>query len=229
MLTVTQDNRYTAYDNLHKALIFDLTPYQTDEALKDIIAELGTGIGGINTLRKGKLRPTTGSSEAKTEAKQLLADVAGEVAGDMFEWATKTANRSLQADNDYNTTSLFILRGTRIIDITGHILDQARASKAAMGKYAIADTRLQELEDVRLAFDTLRPSPRQLRTQAKALNQTIGQRFSALSIIVQDRFERAIRKYKRLDRPFYDRVIAAREVLDLPGTHASPAPPPPAG
>ena len=225
MLTVTQDNRYTAYDNLHKALTFNPAPYQTDQALKDIVAELGTGIGDINILRKGKARPNTGSSEAKTEAKQLLADVAAEVAGDMFEWATKTADRSLQADNDYNAAGLFELRGTRIIDVTGHILDQARASKAAMDAYAIADARLQELETVRLAFDTLRPSPRQLRTQSKALNQTIGQRFSSLATIVQDRFERTIRKYKRLDRAFYDRVMAAREVLDLPGTHASPTPP----
>ena len=65
----------------------------------------------------------------------------------------------------------------------------------------------------------------QQQTQQKAVGQTIGQRFSALSTLVQDRFERALRKYKRLDRAFYDRIMAAREVLDRPGTHASPTPP----
>ncbi len=226
MLTVTQDNRYTAYDNLHKALTLDPAPYATDAALTDIVAELGTGISGLNDLRKKKLRPNTGPAEAKTTAKQFLADVGAEVAGDLFEWATKTTNPTLQSAADYNASVLFDLRGTRIYDTTGVILQLARDQKVAMGKYAIADTRVQELADAREAFNRLRSGPRQQQIDGKAVGQTIGQRFSALSTLVDDRFERAIRKYKRLDRAFYDRVMAAREVIDRPGTHASPTPPP---
>lgn len=160
MLTVTQDNRYTAYDNLHKAFILDPTPYQAYEAMKDIFAELGTGLSDLNVLRKTKIRPNSGPSQAKTEARQLLANVAGEVAGDMFEWAIKTGDRTLQAANGYASSDLFELRDTCIADVTEQILLQAHASKAAMGKYAISDVCTQELEDLRTAFNTLRTSPR---------------------------------------------------------------------
>jgi hypothetical protein len=120
---------------------------------------------------------------------------------------------------------LFDLRGTRIYDVTGLILQQGRDQQAAMGKYAISAARLEELENARTAFDGLRSGPRQQQAGRKAVGQTIGQRFSALSTLVVDRFGRAIRKYKRLDRAFYDRVTAAREVIDNPGTHDAPTPP----
>lgn len=228
MLTTAQDNRYTAYDTLHQELTVDSTPYQNDEALKEIVDELGTGLTDIQQLRKKKTRPSSGPSEEKTKAKQFLADVAAEVAGDLFSWGAKTKNLTLQAETNYNASVLFDLRGTRIYDITGQILQQARDQKTAMAKYAISDDRTQELEDARTAYDGFRSGPRRQQTQGIAISTTIGQKFSDLSTLIEDRFERSIRKYKRLNRDFYDRVMAAREVIDRPGTHDSPTPPSPA-
>lgn len=224
-MTAAQDNRFTAYDNLHQALTLDSAPYQEDEALKDIVSELGLGLNGLRVLRKNKTRPNSGPAADKNTAKQFLADVSAEVAGDLFEWATKNKDTKLQAAADYNSSDLFKLRGTRIFDVTGHILQQAYDQKAAMGKYAISDARTQELADARSSFDGLRTGSRQQQTQRIGISKTIGERFSSLATIVQDRFERSMRKYKRSNREFYDRVMAAREVIDLPGTHESPTPP----
>ena len=40
-----------------------------------------------------------------------------------------------------------------------------------------------------------------------------------MGTLLKDRFARGLRKYKRANPAFYQRITAAREVIDLPGSN----------
>ncbi len=228
MLTARQSNRLTAYENVETALLEDPTPYTDDEGMKEIVGEISTHLAALKPLRKQGVRGRKGGAAGdKTEAKQLLADIGAEVAGDLFSFGTKTKDRTLQAGADYNASDLFDLRGTRLVDVSEHLLDLATAQAPVMDKLAISPARRTELREAIANFGGKKNKPRQQQIDGQGVALGTGGHFAAIAELLQDRLQRALRKYKRRNNDFFNRVSAAREVIDLPGSHSSgPATPP---
>ena len=224
MLTARQSNRLTAYENVEAALLKDPSAYTDDEGMKEIVGEITSHIAALKPLRKQGVRGRKGgAADDKTEAKQLLADIGSEIAGDLFSFGTKTKDRILQAGADYNASDLFDLRGTRLVDVAEHLLDLATTQATVMDKLAISLARRQEFRGAIDNFGGKKNTPRQQQTDGQEVALSTGGHFAALAGLFKDRFQRALRKYKRANNGFYNRVSAAREVVDLPGSHNGPA------
>jgi hypothetical protein len=222
-LTARQTNRLTAYENVETELQLDPSVYDEDDALQEITTTLSDHLTSLKPLRKNGIRPRKGGpAEDKKDAKQHLADVGAEIAGDLYAFGTKTKNRTLQAEADHNSSDLFDLRGTRLVDTAEHLFDLATNLAPAMGKQAISEARRTELRDAITGFTGLKNAPRQQTIAGQAVSLGVGQQFAALAELVQDRLERALRKYKRSHPDFYNRVMAARKVIDLPGSNPGP-------
>ena len=114
MLTANQDNRLAAAETLLAALRQDPTPYATDKALQGVVARLAEIIADMQPLRQQAQRSTAtrvaGQPSDKQQARQHLAQVAAEVAGDVFAYASEQRNATLQAVADYNQSDLAGLR-----------------------------------------------------------------------------------------------------------------------
>ena len=54
----------------------------------------------------------------------------------------------------------------------------------------------------------------------KAARVSLRTEFAELGTLLKDRFQRLMRKYKRRDPDFYNRVMAARAMVDRPGSAA---------
>lgn len=224
MLTKKQDNRYKAYDNLHQALTLDATPYAKDKALKDIIARLGLNLQGIKGKQVPGSRPTKGITEDKSTARTLVNTLGAELAGDLFSYATKIQNATLQAEADYNESALEGMSGTRLDTTLGLIRQRLTDHATALEDYALDADRLQEFDDAYAAYDAQRNNPRQQQSHNAATRLTTGGYFRQLGALVKDEFRRSMRKYQRLAPEFYTRVMSALEVIDQPATHQSGPP-----
>ncbi len=232
MLTAQQDNRLTAAETLLAALRQDPAPYATDKALQTVVARLAALIADVQPLRQQAQRGTAakvaGQPSSKEQARAHLAQVAAEIAGDMFAYAGEERNTALQAVADYSRGDFENLRGSRLTDAATALYQAAGASdhrQALRTEYDLSDERLQELADALAAFDGLKTAPRQAVIEGKTARISLRAEFAELGTLLKDRLMRQLRKYERRSPDFYNRIVAARQVVDRPGSAGSPGAP----
>ena len=236
MLTAKQDNRLTAAETLSAALKADPTPYATDKALKTVAQRLDEIIADMQPLRTATQRTAQGSAPAggksdKETARATLATITGEIAGDVFAYASDPQKKqpALQALSDYSEGDLLNLRGSRLSDVATALLAELPQHKAVLeDEYGLDKARIKELQDAISAFNGLKTAPRQAQIDGKATRTSLRTEFAELSSLLQDRFQRLMRKYKRRDPDFYNRIMAARAIVDRAGStgggNAAPTP-----
>lgn len=235
MLTAQQDNRLTAAETLLAALRQDPAPYATDKALQAVAARLADIIAHMAPLRQQAQRATlakvAGQPSSKAQARTHLAQVAAEIAGDVFAYASEQRNPTLQAVADYSQGDFENLRGSRLTDAATALYQAAQDKaykKTLQADYDLTDARLQELQDALAAFDALKTQPRTTLLDGQTARASLRTEFAELGTLLQDRLMRQLRKYERKAPAFYARVVAARQVVDRPGsaTSAGTAPAP---
>ena len=236
MLTAKQDNRLTAAENLAAALKADPSPYAADKALKTVAQRLDEIIADMQPLRTATQRTAQGSAPAggksdKETARATLATITGEIAGDVFAYASDPQKKqpALQALSDYSEGDLLNLRGSRLSDVATALLAELPQHKAVLeDEYGLDKARIKELQDAISAFNDLKTAPRQAQIDGKATRTSLRTEFAELSSLLQDRFQRLMRKYKRRDPDFYNRIMAARAIVDRAGStgggNAAPTP-----
>jgi hypothetical protein len=224
MLTAKQDNRLTAAETLHSVLTQDPAPYATDKALQAVVTRLGELIADMTPLRQQAQRASAGKVAGqptdKEAARRHLSQVAAEVAGDVFGYATDQKHATLQAVADYSEGDFNNLRGSRLTDAVTALLaaTQDKAyQKDLQADYDLTPARLQELQDALAAYNDLKTSVRETTIDGKTARASLRTEFAELGTLLQDRLMRQLRKYERRAPAFYARVVAAREVVDRPG------------
>lgn len=230
MLTAKQDNRLSAAETLAAALKANPTPYATDKALKTVALRLDEIIAHMLPLRTATQRTATAGAPAggqsdKEAARATLAIVTAEIAGDVFAYASEPNKKqaALQALSDYSEGDLLNLRGSRLSDVAAALFAELPQHKTVLeDEYGIDKDRVKELQDAIKAFNALKTAPRQTQIDGKASRTGLRAEFAELGTLLKDRFQRLMRKYKRRDPDFYARVMAARAVVDRPGSAASP-------
>ena len=236
MLTAKQDNRLTAAENLAAALKVDPKPYATDKALKTVAQRLDEIIADMQPLRTATQRtvnagaPAGGKSDKET-ARATLAMVTAEVAGDVFAYASTPQKKqpALQALADYSEGDLLNLRGSRLSDVATALLAELPNHKAVLeDEYGIDKDRIKEFQDAIKGFNDLKTAPRQAQVAGKTTRTSLRTEFAELGTLLKDRFKRLMRKYKRRDPDFFNRVMDARAVVDRAGStgggNAAPTP-----
>ncbi|GAB3831203.1 hypothetical protein [Hymenobacter jeollabukensis] len=224
MLTAKQDNRLTAAQNVVLALEHDHAPYQHDKALQRALADLKQLTDDLAPLRQQALRKASKpATAAKTARRDLLCTAAAEVAGDLYAYAIDQQDRALQAAANQNYSGLYELRATALTDTAQHLLDLATEHARPLEEYGLTQERLQELQDALTAFGGSKNDPRQQISEGKATRLAIKDKFSQLAALLEDRLDRSLRKYARSHPEFYQRIQAARLIIDRPGKQKSSA------
>lgn len=233
MLTARQDNRLTAAETLLAALRQDPAPYATDKALQAVVARLAGIIAHMAPLRQQAQRATlakvAGQPSNKEQARTHLAQVAAEIAGDVFAYASEQRNTTLQAVADYSQGDFENLRGSRLTDAATALYQatqDAAYKKTLQADYDLTTDRLQELQDALAAFDALKTQPRTTLIDGQTARASLRTEFAELGTLLQDRLMRQLRKYERKAPAFYARVVAARQVVDRPGAATNAGTPP---
>lgn len=232
MLTAKQDNRLSAAETLLAALQQDPTPYATDKAMQSVVARLKELIGHMAPLRQQAQRATlakiVGQPSNKEQARTHLAQVAAEIAGDVFAYASEQRNTTLQALADYSQSDFNKLRGSRLTDAATALYQatqDAAHKKALQADYDLTDARLRELQDALATFEALKTQPRIALIDGQTARASLRTEFAELGTLLQDRLMRQLRKYERKAPDFYARVVAARQVVDRPGSATAGTPP----
>lgn len=223
MLTAKQDNRLTAAETLLAALKKDPAPYAQDKALQAVVARLEAIVADMQPLRQQAQRASAGGPATdKGQAREHLQTVAAEVAGDVFAYASAQRLPTLQALADHSEGSLKSLRGSRLTDVAEALLDGLQPHKADLAdEYGLDNARLQELREALTSFNTLKTQPRETQIEGKVARTSLRTEFAELGTLLQDRLMRLLRKYQRRAPAFYQRIVAARQVVDRPGSATS--------
>jgi hypothetical protein len=220
MLTAKQDNRLTAAETLLKAFGQDPAPYAQDKAMQQAVARLQEIVEHMQPLRQQAQRTSNGgASTAKGQARKFLIQVAAEVAGDVFAYATEKKLPTLQALADYSAGDLDNLRGSRLSDAVEALLKEVPAHQPELADdYSLDKARLKEAADALAAFNEQKTAPRAAQIDGKTTRASLRTEFAELGTLLQDRIMRLLRKYQRRAPDFYARITSARQVVDRPGS-----------
>ena len=207
-------------------LLFITVSYANDKALQTVARRLDKIIADMQPLRTATQRTAqsapAGSSSEKETARQTLAMVTAEIAGDVFAYASEKKFPALQALADYNENGLLKLRGSRLSDVATALLEELPNHKAVLDEeYGLDKARTKEFGDAIQAFNGLKTAPREAQIDGKATRTSLRAEFAELGTLLKDQFQRLMRKYKRRDADFYTRIMAARAVVDRPGSAPS--------
>ena len=196
-----------------------------------MVARLAALIAGMEPLHQQAQRSSgakvAGQPSNKVQARAHLAQVAAEVAGDVFAYAGEQKNTTLQAVADYSQGDFENLRGSRLTDAATALYQAANSRDHRpdlQANYDLSDERLQELQDALAAFEGLKTTPRQAVIDGKTARTSLRVEFAELGTLLQDRLMRQLRKYARRSPDFYRRIVAARQVVDRPGSAGSAGP-----
>jgi len=233
MLTNSQTNRLAATETLVQVLHAEAKAYTADKPMKRLVGELADWVQDLNPLRQQVLH-TPGNSAGpaatdKATEKQHLATVAAEIGGDALAYANETHHTTLQAAANYGTSVLVRMRDSLLVTTTTDLLQAVRAELLAQPDQFsefIDDDRVTELAEAIEAFDDGKSDPQVEQSSGQGARVSLRTRFKALTTLTRGRLKPLMRKYKRRNPDFWQRIEAARKVVDRPATHASPTPPP---
>lgn len=233
MLTNTQTNRLASTETLVQVLQEEQAAYAADKPLQRLVGELATWVADLKPLRRQVLRtPGTSAGTAtddKSESKLLLATLAAEVGGDALAYAAEKHKPALLAAADHGTAELERMRDSELITTATELLDAVKAELQAspqdFGEY-LTPERIADLDAALIAFDAEKTTPQAEKTSGQGARTSLRTRFKTLTTLTADRLRPLMRKYKRGNRPFWDRVKAAAGVIDHAATHATATPKP---
>ena len=233
MLTNTQTNRLASTETLVQVLQEEQAAYAADKPLQRLVAELATWVTDLKPLRRQVLlTPGTSAGTAtddKSESKLLLATLAAEVGGDALAYAAEKHKPALLAAADHGTSELERMRDSVLVTTATELRDAAKAELQAnpqdFGEY-LTPERLADLDAALAAFDAEKTAPQAEKTSGQGARTSLRTQFKALSALTADRLRPLMRKYKRSNPAFWQRVEAAASIVNHAATHATATPKP---
>lgn len=198
--------------------------WQPLEAFADAFADFKTHITNIQNFAQSREQDTSGIAADKHAARATMCNAALPVARAVHAYAVKTSNNQLAGETDF---SLSDLMGGRDIESTIHcqnIHDIANANLALLAPYGITAAQLATVAMMITAYSSLVSKPRDTRAQGKTITSNIQTEFDAAddALTLMDDLLGQLGNQK-----FWSDYTNARDIVDTPATHASPAPPTP--
>lgn len=160
---------------------------------------------------------TTGITEARKNAREILTKRAVMVAGGGYAYANVTEDPALAAKFDYKKTDLTQARDTVVTDIATIILDAANDNAAALVDYNIDGTDLTDLQAAITTYDGLDSGRDAVVTRSLATT-ALGILFPRLMEILTKQLDPVMETFKEDEYGFYITYKNARKIVNHRGS-----------
>jgi hypothetical protein len=219
-----QLNKLTMYLSVEGICAASPTVWQPLQAFADAFADLKTHITNIQNFAQSREQDTSGIAVDKQAARAAMCNVALPVARAVHAYALKTSNNQLAGQTDFSLSGLM---GGRDVESAVHcqnIHDIANANLALLAPYGITAAQLATVAMMITGYSSLVSKPRDTRAQGKTTTSSIQTEFDSAddALTLMDDLIGQLSNAK-----FGSDYTNARNIVDIPATHASPAPPTP--
>jgi hypothetical protein len=216
-MTTNQENKLTMYE----AVITYLG--NQNELTKDLpnfsecYAQLKETVNKINENKKIQETQIKGITKHKNEWRDVLVDLASEVANKVKAYATFAKNTILKQEVDYTDTALRKVANNVLKDRAQIIHDKAKENLAELATYRVNQALLDKLIEAIEKFGEAMPSTRVSQVNKKGITTTLKTLFVEADSLLKDKLDSLLLILRKDEPELYKGYTNARIIIDLKG------------
>ena len=191
------------------AAIIALTP-----AFQTAFNNFKAKIAAITTTTQQKDVALTGITVDKSSSKQTLAQIAVEIAGIVYAFASTTANNTLKQEVNFSLTTLLKTKADQLAPRCQNIHDKASANLAALADYGITPALLTNLQTAITNYAAEAPKPRTATSQRMTMNANLRNLFKEADAILRDQMDKLVVTFKTANPDFVQTYESNRIIID---------------
>lgn len=188
--------------------------WESSPAITALMGELEILVSEIETTRQVADMDRTGITAQKNEQQEMVIEKAYELLSAVFAMASQTNNKELAGKVDFTESDLQNSRGSDLVATGRSIAAIVREHLRDLGDYEITEADIAELEEKIAQFSENLPSNRISVGERKAANEKLKELFGNGNILLEDRLDRLMVKFKSGNPEFFTAYENARIIVD---------------
>ncbi len=208
------------YATLKAELTTDNPIYENDLIFKAEVAVLFALIDANTDAGKAAHAINVGFSDEKLEAKQILSDIASNLAGRAFYKLNKLGKFSISEQLNTEPNEYMRATDTECPILAQLTLDIIKANWGDIGKTVISDERMEELQKALTDFVNAKGSSAVVHEVSPTLTKRHKESFAPVTECIEY-LKLLIRDFKKTNLDFYDRFMASTIVPPVHVRHTS--------
>ena len=177
--------------------------------------DLKTSIGKVENILKIQERGILGVAKDKNVIRDSMIDLTLRIAGAVFAYASDTNNLILKGKVDFSRSELRHERDSFCIQHSQAVADEANNVIGALGTYGILPADITLLRSKAADFTSALSAPRTAIAERKGATDEIGKQMRKTDVILKEKLDKLIEKFKVSNVDFYKLYFDARRIVDI--------------
>ncbi len=200
--------------------------WRSNPAVAKAVAELKRKLAAV-AATTSKYPAAIHSAPERAHTRDLLEDLASEIADQLYALSQETNDVALAAATDFSRASLDRMTDQQLEHIAKRICELATAHRAALAGYLVVAADVAELATLTRNFSTWPATGRPGASACAAASGTLEENVRTACRILRGRLDKLVPRYWRTAPDFVRGYHAARVVMDRHGESDFGAPIPP--
>ncbi|CAN5542538.1 hypothetical protein BH10ACI1_BH10ACI1_26700 [soil metagenome] len=155
-----------------------------------------------------------GITADKTNRKQNLAQMAADIAGINFAFASANGNLMLKQEMNLKFNKLITTRDDQLAPRCQNIYARATENLEALRDYGIQAPQLAAFQTAINEYQAVTPKPRTAVSQRKAQNANLRRLFKEADAILNDQMDRLVVNFRVSNPDFVAQYFSNRQIID---------------
>lgn len=183
-------------------------------AFQTVFNNFKAKIADITHTTQQKDVALTGIAVDKSSSKQTLAQIATEIAGIVYAFASATANNTLKQEVNFSYTALLRTKDDQLAPRCQNIHDKASANLAALADYGITPALLTDLQTAISNYSAEAPKPRTAASQRKTMTANLSNLIKEADAVLRDQMDKLVVTFKAANPDFVKTYESTRIIID---------------
>lgn len=183
-------------------------------AFQNALTALKAKVAEIEETAELNSLSLTGITADKVNLKLILCQLAADLAGMIYAYASETANQTLKQEVNFSLTKLQKTRDSETALVCQAIHDRAFELKDVLENYGVTVEMLTALQTAINDYAAALPKPRTAIGKRKTRKEIIKQLFKELDEILNERMDALMGKFRTTHPEFYQTYFNLREIVD---------------
>lgn len=213
-MNAKQEAKVNMYRAVEKHCDDNAAIIATVPAFESTFTNFKTLIADLLGFIKDEDLVTTGITTSKSDAKKNLCTLTGDLAAQVFAFATSTADVKLQSEVDFSVSDLLKTKDDQLGPRCQNIHDRANGNIVALTPFGVTVSSLSDVQSAITLYESKVPGPRNATAQKKTIRQNIKNKIKEIDNLLTKQLDKTVVAFKSSGSDFYNTYKNNRIILD---------------
>ena len=221
-MNAKQEAKLNMYRATEKHVDDNAAVIVTNPAFQTAFNKFKTNIVAISNTAQLKGVALVGIAADKTSSKQILSQLAADIAGVICAYASANSNNTLKQEMNLPVSKLLRTRDNELATRCQNIHDKGTANLVALTDYGITTALLANLQTAITNYSAETPKPRTALSGRKTANANLAALFKENDALLNDQLDKLAEIFKTTNPDFVKTYVSNRIIVDPPTKSKKP-------